>query len=193
MTKTFSNRSNCIRAARKALGADAQPGRDFSLLQVEGAWAWKSFCEALREADAAVEAAVYTQPAGEPIDRKVIEAEVRAAQGTALVETIRSPVVSPDGGATWRALYEGKAPKAEPVEDEEPAPVAAPAVPHRGKAGALIAAAASPAGITNAEIKALTGWTKFGGFFSAVQRAGLKLNRVREHGDTRWFAVKAEA
>jgi len=32
---------------------------------------------------------------------------------------VRVPVVSPDNGAAWRALYEGEPPAAEPVEDEE--------------------------------------------------------------------------
>ena len=34
------------------------------------------------------------------------------------VVIVRVPVVSPDGGAAWRALYEGKAVR-EPVEDSE--------------------------------------------------------------------------
>ena len=102
---------------------------------------------------------------------------------------IRVPVVSPDGGAAWRALYEQRAPKAEPVEDEEPAEAAPKA--QRGKSAALVAAAARPEGITNTEIKAMTGWTKLGGFFGAVKRAGLVLNRKRENGDTTWFAVAA--
>ncbi len=37
----------------------------------------------------------------------------------------------------------------------------------------------------------MTGWTKLGGFFGAVKRAGLTLNRKRENGDTTWFAVEA--
>ena len=102
---------------------------------------------------------------------------------------IRVPVVSPDGGAAWRALYEDKAPEAEPVEDEEPAEAAPKA--QRGKSAALVAAAARPEGVTNAEIRAMTGWTKLGGFFGAVKRAGLVLNRKRENGDTTWYAVAA--
>lgn len=102
---------------------------------------------------------------------------------------IRVPVVSPDGGAAWRALYEQRAPQAEPVEDEEPAETAPKA--QRGKSAALVAAAARPEGVTNTEIKAMTGWTKLGGFFGAVKRAGLVLNRKRENGDTTWFAMAA--
>jgi hypothetical protein len=103
-------------------------------------------------------------------------------------EIVRVPVVSPDGGAAWRALYKQRAPKAEPVEDEEPAEAAPKG--QRGKSAALVAAAARPEGITNAQIRAMTGWTKLGGFFGAVKRAGLVLNRKRENGDTRWFAVQ---
>lgn len=62
----------------------------------------------------------------------------------------------------------------------------------RGKSAALVAAARADAGVTNEEIRALTGWTKLGGFFGATQRAGLKLHRCREGSDTRWFGVPAD-
>lgn len=58
----------------------------------------------------------------------------------------------------------------------------------RGKAAALVTRACSPEGITNAEIRELTGWTKIGGFFGAMKRRGLTLTRRREGDDTRWFA-----
>ena len=156
----YTLRSNAVRAARKALGADAQAGEAFTLAQVEGGWSWA--------------AVVAPAPAPKPTPAPAV---------------VRLPVRSPDGGDAWRALYEVKAPKAEPVEDDEPAE-AAPKAP-RGKSAALVAAASSPEGITNAQIKAMTGWTKLGGFFGAVKRAGLVLNRQRENGDTRWFAVQA--
>lgn len=47
------------------------------------------------------------------------------------VVIVRVPVVSPDGGAAWRALYEEEAPDAEPVEDDEGAAA------HRAQADAL--------------------------------------------------------
>lgn len=58
------------------------------------------------------------------------------------------------------------------------------------KSELLLARAKSAEGITNEEIKALTGWTKLGGFFDAVKRAGLQMVRRREQADTRWFAVE---
>lgn len=121
------------------------------------------------------------------VDREFVVTPVEG--GFTWTAIIRVPVVSPDGGGAWRALYEDKAPKAEPVEDEEPAEAAPKA--QRGKSAALVAAAARPEGVTNTQIKAMTGWTKLGGFFGAVKRAGLVLNRKRENGDTTWFAVAA--
>jgi hypothetical protein len=56
------------------------------------------------------------------------------------------------------------------------------------KAAQLVALAKRPEGVTNAEIKVLTGWTKLGGFHGAIKKAGLTLRRLRENGDTRWFA-----
>lgn len=62
-----------------------------------------------------------------------------------------------------------------------------------GKSADLVTAVLSEAGITTAEIRALTGWSKIGGFYGAVQRANITLHRVREDGDTRWFGIPAEA
>ena len=59
-----------------------------------------------------------------------------------------------------------------------------------GKSAELVEAALSEAGVTTAEIRERTGWAKIGGFYGAVQRAGVTLHRVREDGDTRWFGVK---
>ena len=134
-----------------------------------------------------VRAARKVLGAAAQVDREFIVTSV--VGGFTWTAITRVPVVSPDGGAAWRALYEDKAPKAEPVEDDEPAEAAPKA--QRGKSAALVAAAARPEGVTNTEIKAMTGWTKLGGFFGAVKRAGLVLNRKRENGDTCWFAVPA--
>lgn len=38
--KAYSLKSNCIRAARKALGADAQPGEAFTLTATHAGWVW---------------------------------------------------------------------------------------------------------------------------------------------------------
>ena len=38
--KAYGAKNNCIRAARKALGAEAQPGRDFALACGEAGWTW---------------------------------------------------------------------------------------------------------------------------------------------------------
>ena len=115
------------------------------------------------------------------------------ADAVPVVPIERISVVSPDGGAAWRAMYEGNTIPAEPIEDHEPVVErVASKVPRRDKSAALVAVASSTAGITNTEIRELTGWTKFGGFHDAVKRAGLQLRRVRENGDTRWFARPAD-
>lgn len=38
--KAYGAKNNCIRAARKALGAEAQPGEHFTLTQSEAGWTW---------------------------------------------------------------------------------------------------------------------------------------------------------
>ena len=40
IAKTYSERSNAIRAARSALGKEAQPGVDFETGKVPGGWSW---------------------------------------------------------------------------------------------------------------------------------------------------------
>ncbi|GEP00510.1 hypothetical protein [Methylobacterium haplocladii] len=62
----------------------------------------------------------------------------------------------------------------------------------KGKTRLVLEAATALDGVTTTELKALTGWTKFGGFYNAVEAAGLKLHRCREGHDTRWFAVPAD-
>lgn len=61
------------------------------------------------------------------------------------------------------------------------------------KAGSKISAvmerAKSDHGVSNSEIRSMTGWAKLGGFFNAVTNGGFDRHRVREDGDTRWFVV----
>jgi len=61
------------------------------------------------------------------------------------------------------------------------------------KVGQLIERAKSPDGLTYRDIRVATGWTKFGGFFTAAKKAGLVLHQCRERidgeRDTRFFAV----
>ncbi|MFF8802436.1 MULTISPECIES: hypothetical protein [unclassified Methylobacterium] len=38
--KAYGAKNNCIRAARKALGAETQPGEHFTLTQSEAGWTW---------------------------------------------------------------------------------------------------------------------------------------------------------
>lgn len=48
--KAYGAKNNCIRAARKALGAEAQPGVDFELACTEAGWTWTAKAEASLEA-----------------------------------------------------------------------------------------------------------------------------------------------
>ena len=61
--KRYGAKNNCIRAARKALGAEAQPGVDFTLDQSAEGWAWA----AIEATPAVVEARAGTcRPQGRP-------------------------------------------------------------------------------------------------------------------------------
>jgi hypothetical protein len=77
--RAYGRKDNCIRAARKVLGADAQPGKDFALAQTEAGWVWTAWADALQAADAAVDAVLADQPAGQPVDWKAVETQARAA------------------------------------------------------------------------------------------------------------------
>jgi len=57
------------------------------------------------------------------------------------------------------------------------------------KIGAVMERAKSDHGVSNSEIRSMTGWAKLGGFFNAVTNSGFDRHRVREDGDTRWFVV----
>ena len=80
------------------------------------------------------------------------------------------------------------------VRDIRAAESKGPVTPRAGsKIGALIERARSPEGLTYADIRQATGWSKLGGFFTAAKRAGLVLHGGRERidgeRDTRFFAV----
>lgn len=59
------------------------------------------------------------------------------------------------------------------------------------KMGAILEALQGD-GITTAEIEAQTGWTKFGGIYTAAAKAGLKVQLLREGKTSRWFGVPAD-
>lgn len=69
--KTFSNRSNAIRAARKALGPEAVPNLDFSIIKHgNGKYGWID----ARTMPAAEPAAPAEAPAEEPVEEPAAEA-----------------------------------------------------------------------------------------------------------------------
>jgi hypothetical protein len=124
--------------------------------------------------------------ADDVFDARALVAEVRA-RITGKPAAIES---GPGMAAKARELAETRHARARAAA-RKPTSAGAPGEP-RGKSAALVAAARADAGVTNEDIRALTGWTKLGGFFGATQRAGLKLHRCREGSDTRWFGVPAE-
>lgn len=54
--KAYGAKNNCLRAARKALGAEAQPGEHFTLTQGEAGWTWAAVAAEPAPAPAAVAA-----------------------------------------------------------------------------------------------------------------------------------------
>jgi hypothetical protein len=66
-----------------------------------------------------------------------------------------------------------------------------PNAPLKGKAADLVAKLKSREGITTEEVRAMTGWSKIGGFYGAAKRAELVLHSVRELGTTRYFGADA--
>lgn len=90
-TKTYSAKSTAVRAARKALGANARPGHDFTTEEKDGLWTWakkptqtdpgappkeKAPKSPLNAASAPAEA--LSAP-GEPVHRKASEKAARTA------------------------------------------------------------------------------------------------------------------
>ncbi len=128
MTKTYSSKSNAIRAAKAELGAEAAEGVDFHLaLHDRGRFSFTAGPEPVKAAKA-------------------------------------------------------KAPRVAKAPGDAPAPL-------KGKAADLVAKLMSNEGITTEEVRAMTGWSKIGGFYGAAKRAELVLHSVRGQGTTQYFGA----
>ncbi|BAQ44385.1 hypothetical protein [Methylobacterium aquaticum] len=115
--------------------------------------------------------------------RNALDAEERVVTGMReYIDTLRTKGHKPG----HRVMGDRAKPRTKAEEAAGPAPKEP-----RGKSAALIAAVRDLDGLTNSDIRRLTGWTKLGGFFTSCERAGLVLHRCREGADTRWFGVPA--
>jgi hypothetical protein len=83
-TKTYTNRSNCVRAAKVVLGKDAKPGVDFTVDGSGKEWTWTAVTAAAAVTGAPEEtAATETEPVVETAPVKAPKAKrQRGAKGT---------------------------------------------------------------------------------------------------------------
>lgn len=100
--KAYGAKNNCIRAARKALGAEAQPGEHFTLAQGEAGWTWAAVAAEPAPAPAAAPVAAGPAPARKP--------EVTAADLTAALSARKAAPAAP--AAAPAAEPAPKAPRA---------------------------------------------------------------------------------
>ena len=178
-TATFTVKSNAVRAARKALGAEAVPGADFHLVSTNGLWAWVAGAE----------------PASAPAKaRKETLAEREDRTEALMAASCRDAMVS-DAAAVRKVEVAALPAPPAPVRETEKAAkrrkAAGGEAPVANKATTLVQLASRPQGVTMDEIKALTGWTKFGGFYDALKRAGLKAKSEKVDGVLTYKAVAA--
>lgn len=200
-SRTYTNRSNAVRAAKSALGASAMSDVHFRIEPVgeEFAWIELDLQTGLAKADASeggatvhhveVRAPVTVEAKPDALD--VLDAPTRTDSAPALVFDANDPLVvggrrygNATRAAEARKALEAKAAKVEKAN--KPKAEKAPSGP--SKADALVEAALRDTGVTPEEIRAMTGWTKLGGFYGAVKRAGHALRTLKEMKTSRWFA-----
>ena len=61
------------------------------------------------------------------------------------------------------------------------------------KVAELLRLVQTPEGLSEPQLKSITGWSKFGGFYAAVKNAGLTLRREKKDGVNVWYATAPEA
>lgn len=218
MLKSYTNRQNAIRAARKALGAEAQPGQDFTLDEVEGGFTWSATQAELpgverppveEEPDLSVEGAGDEGESSEvmegevsapslPTKRQAVDSVAAGVLGVEdLSETMRHglEVTHTHNNLTLRVALEtafehGR--RAGLAGRRSPAPRAAraPGAPREGNKRDLVAKLLQrPEGTTTREILEVTGWPAV----SVPQQAkasGLALRKDKVVGQpTRYFGT----
>lgn len=214
-TKFYTARNNCIRAARQALGADAQPGAQFTIGQFEQGWTWAAgVIDPAKEA--ADEAAGTADKAARKRNtiRRANAAAVARGEAPIVEEPKVIEVVPVSATPLQMAAQEGaqavldaarkaakvRKPKAAPAEAA--APVIGPLVPawapqvargeHKpGSMGALLVTLMGrPEGWTDVELSEHLGKKHaISAAFQACARVGVAIYKRREGRSIRYFTV----
>lgn len=220
-TKTYSSKSNATKAARKALGDDARfttdktahgwtwapfdssaltgghggaidptadQVADFDAVEAEMDRLDAAEADAARTGSdlaAVFESATAEQPAPIAKAQQAIDAAL-VVDGVTFPNLARANQARQAKVGRERAARAGF-PKAGAVKTVTPAEKAP------SKATALVELAKRPEGVTADELREASGWSKLGGFYGAVQRAGLELQSMRDGSTTRFFAFDGGA
>jgi hypothetical protein len=110
--KAYGRKDNCIRGARKVLGAAAQPGKDFTLTQTEAGWTWAPAATPARAIDNGVPFDQHVQDQYNATRQQPAEAPAPAYRGryTAMAAEAARGVLPavPDFSAATHKAYRGK-------------------------------------------------------------------------------------
>lgn len=204
MTKIYTERSNAVRAARKALGdTTSKAGVDFFIEAVDGGFVFsvpgpvEVIAEPVRPEDMDVE---HPLSGGSDADLSAAIAAdldmmdemdgddvMPKADHDQLEIPASLKIPAEQRAAAWERNPPRPAPK---MAAPKPAKVAkAKATDGGSKIAAVIEAAKSDTGVSVPMIHEMTGWKKIGGFFTAAKRAGLTLKRERADGVTVYRAA----
>lgn len=207
-TKTYSSKSNATKAARKALGENAR----FTTDKTPTGWTWAALADASAQAGDfdAVEAEMERLDAAEA-DAQRTGSDLAAVFESATTEQ-PAPIAKAQAaiddalvvdGVTFPNLARANQARQAKVGRERAAragfqksgavKVTTTAEKAPGKATALVELAKRPDGVTADELREVSGWSKLGGFYGAVQRAGLELQSMRDGSTTRFFAFDGGA
>jgi hypothetical protein len=166
MSKTYTNRTNAIRAARTELGADAIPGIDFTVEKgAKNQYAWAPRSANGAPADAAIEAmraeAENAETGGlasriEAQRQKAVDEALADAEWNAADIAAEAPAEPAPKARKPRQPKAPRKPKAEAPAKAEPAPKA-PRKP--SKLDMIIGMVLQPGGAVMADLLAASGWT----------------------------------
>ena len=169
--KTYSTKTNAIRAARKELGGDAVAGLDFTLIeQPAGRWGYEP----------RIAAAGATSPlqTAAPSDDHTPQGADQASS-TRVTTNDATPT---DDAPTDRPKRKGRKPAAEKADKP----------PRENKGEAMLAMLQRPEGATVAEIAEAFGWlphTTRAAISTKVRKAGLSITSEKIGGRGRIYRV----
>lgn len=177
-TRTYTSRGYALRAARTALKdkhPDAMSGVHFRIEGSGDEWTWAEIDLQSGEvvgADAVDEAPGF------------MELPANAVVETAPAETREQRRLRKIAEADARNAAKAKGEPAPKAKAEPKAPKAAGGV--ATKVAELVRLVQTPEGLTETQLKEITGWSKFGGFYAAVKSAGLTMTRTKVEGVNVW-------